>query len=568
VARQGKRCFGWVNHADEIIVLWCDSKNARLQASDGEKNPLRLWPNGKGSGLCRCNLRPLITGLWLPRRACQCDEPRACLLHGHLRIGRDAFGKRMGGVDQHVDHVREQISRKPLRAAKTANTHRQGQGLGACCTSSQRHDCAKALVRSKKLCEGRGLSRSSKDQDIHRTGLMTDNWLTLIGLGEDGRASLSSAAQAALSQAEHVWGGARHFALVGDLTAQTHVWPSPLLDAIPDLLAQKSKRVVVLASGDPFCYGIGATLVRYIPAQEMRSFPQPSSFSLAANRMGWPLQDVTCLSAHGRPLDMVRPHLSRGAKLLLLAWDETTPGKLATFLVQRGFGESRITCLEAMGGPREGHCSFAATDTPPRVIDPLHVIAVDVAGEGTALPLTPGRADDLFLNDGQITKAPIRALTLASLAPQPGQLLWDIGGGSGAISIEWMLAHSSLRAIAIEERPDRAARIRDNALRLGVPHLQVVEGVAPAALEGLPQPDAIFVGGGGETIIRAALARKPFPARFVVNAVTLETQALVIALHKQHGGHLASFQHGEAVPLGGYNALRQALPLLQWVLGP
>ncbi len=325
---------------------------------------------------------------------------------------------------------------------------------------------------------------------------MTKPWLTLIGLGEDGRDGLSSAAERTLAQADHVWGGVRHFALVGDLAGQKHVWPSPLLDALPALLAQKGQTVVVLASGDPFCFGIGATLARHIPAQEMGSFPQPSSFSLAANRMGWPLQEVACLSVHGRPLEAIRPQLFAGARLLVLAWDETTPATLAAFLSGLGFGASRITCCEAMGGPRENTCAFVAQDGPPRAVDPLHVIALEVLGEGETLPLTPGRADDLFLHDGQITKAPVRALTLAALSPRPGELLWDIGGGSGSIAIEWMLAHQSLRAISIEPRGERSARIRENALRLGVPALRVVEGAAPSALEGLPPPDAIFVGGG------------------------------------------------------------------------
>ena len=396
--------------------------------------------------------------------------------------------------------------------------------------------------------------------------MSVEPWLTLVGIGEDGRAGLSPAALAALAQASLIVGGRRHLALLGPVDAEVLPWTSPMDDTYPALLARRGSPVAVLASGDPYCYGVGAVLARLVPAAEMRCFPQPSAFSLATARLGWAMQDVVALSLCSRPIETLIPALRPGARILALSADSSTPGQVATLLVRRGFGESTLTVLDAMGGPRERIRTATAEGFALEAIDPLNTIAIAVAGAGDTLSMVPGRPNTLFDHDGQITKADIRAVTLARLAPRRGDVLWDIGAGSGSVAIEWMLAHPSNRAHAVERHPDRAARIRRNAAALGVPDLTVVGGAAPEALAGLPTPDAIFVGGGatGAGVLEACLAALKPGGRFVVNAVTIETQALLIERFQSHGGALTTLGHAQADAVGGFHGWRPAMPVTMW----
>ncbi|OYD00540.1 precorrin-6Y C5,15-methyltransferase (decarboxylating) (plasmid) [Rhizobium sp. N4311] len=324
----------------------------------------------------------------------------------------------------------------------------------------------------------------------------------------------------------------------------------------------------MLASGDPFLYGVGATLSRHVAAKEMRTIPAPSAFSLAASRLGWPLQDVAAISLHGRPIDLIRPHLHPGRRIIALTSDERGPGELAALLAADGFGQSQLTVLEALGGTRERRRHALAADFDLTDIDSLNVCALQIAaGEGARiLPFAAGLEDALFEHDGQITKREIRAMTLSALAPRHGELLWDIGAGSGSISIEWMLANPSLTAIAVEQSPERAARVARNATAFGVPHLAVVEGEAPGALAGLPEPDAIFLGGGGSEpgVIDAAIPALKRGGRLVANAVTLEMEAVLLSEHTKRGGSLTRIEISRAGPVGGMNGWRPAMPVTQW----
>jgi precorrin-6Y C5,15-methyltransferase (decarboxylating) len=326
--------------------------------------------------------------------------------------------------------------------------------------------------------------------------------------------------------------------------------------------------VVVLGSGDPFLYGVGATLSRRIGAAEMHVIPAPSSFSLAASRLGWPLQKVATVSLHGRPLDLIRPHLHHGRRIIALTSDAETPGQLAQLLRVSGFGQSELHVLEALGGQRERQRHARADCFDLAAVDPLNVCAIEVvAGEGArTIAFTPGLSDALFEHDGQITKQDVRAITLAALAPCHGELLWDIGAGSGSIGIEWMLADPSLRAIAIEQSSERAARIARNAFAFGVPGLAIVEGVAPGALANLPEPDAIFVGGGGSEagLLEAALQALKRGGRIVANAVTLEMEAMLLSMHQKNGGMLTRIEIAGAASLGGMKGWRPAMPVTQW----
>lgn len=398
----------------------------------------------------------------------------------------------------------------------------------------------------------------------------TGRWLSIVGIGEDGIEGLSPVARDLVARAEIVFGGERHLGLAAPLIrGHAKPWPSPFSQAVDEVLGMRGRQVCVLASGDPFFYGIGSVLAGHVAAEETVVVPAPSAFSLAAARMGWSLPEMVLVSVHGRALDRIRPHLHPGARILALTSDSEGAGALAHLLTESGFGGSRLTVLEALGGRKEQIRSATAARFDLAPIAALNTVAIEVAADRGAriIAYTPGLDDALFEHDGQITKREVRALTLSSLAPLRGQLLWDIGAGSGSVAIEWMLADASLRAIAIEGRADRAARIVRNATGLGAPGLEVVEGFAPEALDGLPQPDAIFAGGGASAphVLEAAIAALRVGGRLVVNAVTLETEAGLIARHAALGGEIIRLAVSRAASIGGKTGWRPAMPVTQWV---
>jgi precorrin-6Y C5,15-methyltransferase (decarboxylating) len=394
-------------------------------------------------------------------------------------------------------------------------------------------------------------------------------WLSILGIGEDGVEGLSPDARARLARATLVVGGARHLSLASSLiTGERLAWPSPMDSAYPTLLARRGEPVVVLASGDPFCHGIGAVLARLVPIAQITCLPAPSAFSLACARLGWPLHDTGLVSLCGHPLALLRPRLQPGGRLLVLSADATTPAQVAALLRETGFGASVLHILEALGGPHERHRRSLAEQPLPDDIAPLNLLAIELVAAPNApvLPLAPGLADDLFAHDGQITKREIRAVTLSSLAPRRGELLWDIGCGSGSIAIEWRLRHPSNRAIGIEPHAARAARARANAERLGAPGLRIIEAAAPDALADLPTPDAVFLGGGARrqgVIATAWQALRP-GGRIVANAVTLETETALVAAHAAHGGTLTRLAVERLDRIGDLHGFRPAMTVTQW----
>ncbi|CAH2408630.1 precorrin-6y C5,15-methyltransferase (decarboxylating) subunit CbiE [Mesorhizobium escarrei] len=397
----------------------------------------------------------------------------------------------------------------------------------------------------------------------------TSKWLTVIGIGDDGVAGLGNEAKRLIAEAEFVFGGTRHLALVASLAkGEARAWPTPFDAEMRDVLALSGRRVCVLASGDPFFHGVGVTLARKVPPQEMQVIPAPSAFSLAAARLGWALQGIETISLHGRSLDLIRPLLHPGSRILALTSDGDAPAAIARLLTELDFGASRLTILEALGGPNERLRSARADAFDLEKVNPLNVLAIEVDSilEARILPLTSGIADHLFEHDGQITKREVRAITLSALAPRRGELLWDIGAGSGSVGIEWMLAHPTMRAVAIEADPTRAARIRRNGSTCGVPGLAVVEGSAPQALAGLGAPDAIFIGGGGSDtgVLETAIEALRAGGRLVANAVTLEMEALLLARHASLGGDLTRIALTRASPVGSMQAWRPAMPVTQW----
>lgn len=388
--------------------------------------------------------------------------------------------------------------------------------------------------------------------------------MTILGIGEDGADGLSVAARAALDAAELVMGATRHLALLPGLRCEAVAWPVPFAEGIPLLLAQRGRRVVLLASGDPFWFGAGTSIAQHLAPAEWIAHPAPSSFALAAARLCWPLQDTPCLGLHAAPCARLRPHLAPGRRVLVLVRDGAAAGALAQYLVEAGFGGSTLHILEALGGPRERvRRAVASTYGPEDVAHPV-AIGVEVRGEGAVLPASSGRPDTWFASDGQLTKQPVRALTLSALAPRPGELLWDVGAGSGSIGIEWLLAHPANRAVAIEADPVRADRARGNAVALGVDRLEVHIGRAPDLLpEGAP--DAVFIGGGlSQALLEALWDRLPAGSRLVANAVTLESEALLACWHGRVGGSLLRIELADAVLLGTRHGWKARYPVVQW----
>jgi precorrin-6Y C5,15-methyltransferase (decarboxylating) len=397
----------------------------------------------------------------------------------------------------------------------------------------------------------------------------SSRWLSIVGIGQDGADSLSPLAKSLVSSAELVVGGARHLELAAQLIKGERLpWPSPLHNAFPEILARRGRPVVVLASGDPFNFGVGKQIASLVSADELVSVPQPSSFSLASNRLSWALQDAATITLHGRALESLIRYLQPGARILALSWDGATPAKAAKLLSERGFGGSSIAVLEDLGGPKERVTHHRADVFELTGVSPLNVTAIEVAAgpKSRVIGLSPGLDDDFFESDGQLTKREVRAVTLAALAPRQGELLWDIGLGAGSIAIEWLLRHSSLRAIGVEEREDRAARAMRNALALGTPDLQVIIGPAPQALAGLSPPNAVFIGGGftDEGVFEAAWTALQPGGRIVANAVTLESETRLKEVFERHGGELVRIEIDKAVKIGGFHGWRPAMPVIQW----
>lgn len=390
------------------------------------------------------------------------------------------------------------------------------------------------------------------------------SWLTVVGIGEDGFKGLGKNARHALLRATRIVGGQRQLDLLpACIRGERQLWPSPF--SLEPVLAQRGEPICVLASGDPMFFGVGASLARQVPNAEMLILPAPSSCSIAAARMGWPLQEVVTLSVVARPLAALNAQLFSGVRLLVLSNDGQSPTAIAALLRERGFGPSRLTVLEHLGGEAERRIEGVANDwSDPQIAD-LNLIAIECIAE----PNTPrlsrlaGLPDSAFQHDGQLTKRDLRAITLARLAPVPGELLWDVGAGSGSIGIEWMRAHPSCRALAIEADEGRQLLIEHNRDALGVPGLQLIRGKAPQALAGLERPDAIFIGGGvtREGVLDTCWAQLKPGGRLIANAVTLQSEVTLMAWRERHGGELTRIHVAQAQPLGEFDTWRQALPI-------
>jgi precorrin-6Y C5,15-methyltransferase (decarboxylating) len=389
--------------------------------------------------------------------------------------------------------------------------------------------------------------------------------VTVVGIGADGWPGLPPRSRTAIEQAGVLVGSPRQLALVPDaVTGRRVPLPSPLLPGLPDLIAAHTgAAMVVLASGDPMFYGIGATLVKLLGAAHLVVLPHPSSVSVAAARLGWPLDDLDVVSLVGRPRELLHPLLQPGRRVLALTAEPTAAADIRALLEARGFGASPVSVLADLDSEQE---VVAPADGQPH--SRLAIVAIECRLDPGAAPLprVPGLPDDAFEQDGQITKHEIRALVLAALAPVPGQLLWDVGAGSGSVGIEWMRVHPASRAIAVEPRADRRERIGRNAAALGVPGLVVVAGAAPEALAGLPRPDAVFIGGGVTTdgVVDTCWEALAAGGRLVANAVTIEGQGALAGWRDRLGGTLIRISLERADRLGTFTTWRPALAVVQW----
>ncbi|PSB52407.1 precorrin-6y C5,15-methyltransferase (decarboxylating) subunit CbiE [Chamaesiphon polymorphus] len=394
-------------------------------------------------------------------------------------------------------------------------------------------------------------------------------WLSVIGIGEGGVGELSPGARGFIDRASLIVGGKRHLAMLGECPQAQLVWASPIESSIASILKYRGNPVCVLASGDPLCYGIGVTLLRYVSIAEMTIMPAPSTFSLACARLGWTLTEVETVSLCGRSPDFLAAILSPNAKLLVLSADADTPQIVANLLTQLGYGDSRMTVLEHLGGDRERISSDIARLRAKTDVAALNAIAIECRIDADKTPLNrlPGLPESAFHHDGQLTKREVRAITLAALAPMPGELLWDVGAGCGSIGIEWLRSHPRCRAIAIEQHTHRLHFITDNMSALGTPHLQLVQGKAPEALADLATPDAIFIGGGvtAPGLLDTCWTALRSGGRLVANAVTVESELELLRWQQQNGGELSRIAIQRTQNIGGFLGWKPLIPVTQLV---
>ncbi len=409
---------------------------------------------------------------------------------------------------------------------------------------------------------------------------ITKKWIYVIGIGEDGWDDLSADSRELLYKSEIVIGGERHLKMIpGDWEGERIIWASPIREAVTKILDWRpsergsGKKVAVMASGDPLCYGIAAKLLRHLPIEEIWIKPALSTFSLICSRVGWSLPDIETLTIHGRPLEMLHTFVQPGAKLLVLNQDEGSPKQAAELLAARGFGKSQITVLEHLGGSKERQFSGQADSWNHPDGAALNAMAIEcIAGtRANVLARIPGLPDDAFLHDGQLTKREIRAATLSRLMPVVDQVLWDVGAGCGSVAIEWMRCNPRCKAVAIEKSESRLKMIQQNAFQLGVPMLDIVPGNAPEVLVDLPAPDAIFIGGGlsGGNMLETCWNALNPGGRLVANAVTLEGEQKLVQWQKVNAekngasGDLARLAVSHVETIGKFQSWKEVRSVTQ-----
>ena len=369
-------------------------------------------------------------------------------------------------------------------------------------------------------------------------------WLTIIGMDAGGYASLSPEAQAVLQDTPTIMAPPRHLAALPQLSGDQIVWPVPFSEGIEKLLKLRGSRVVVIFSGDPFWFGAGSQIIQKLDRREWCAIPAQSCFSLAAAELGWPIEKTFQLGLHSASFSRLRPYLAVGQKLMVTVRDGESVNSLNDYLIETGFGDSELWVLESLGSASQNVTKTLAKEKIKRKFQHPLMVGIKVFGSGKVLSQASGLIDDWFENDGQITKQPIRALTLSALAPQTGQHLWDLGSGSGSIAIEWLLSGPSMKATSVEKNSIRAENINLNAAKLGVDWIEVIESDIMDALSELDRPDAVFIGGGFSAESFEKIWKIiPAGTRLVVNGVTIETDRLIVDCAENFGGQLLRFEY-------------------------
>ncbi|MDA9673455.1 precorrin-6y C5,15-methyltransferase (decarboxylating) subunit CbiE [Paracoccaceae bacterium] len=392
-------------------------------------------------------------------------------------------------------------------------------------------------------------------------------WLTIIGMDAGGYASLSPETQLVLKDTPIIMAPSRHLASLPKLSGDQIEWPVPFSEGIEKLLTLRGNRAVVIFSGDPFWFGAGSQITQHLDRKEWRVIPAQSCFSLAAGELGWPIERTVQLGLHSAPFSRLRPYLVAGQFLMVTLRDGEAIGSLSEYLIDTGFGDSELWVLESLGSINKNVTKIQAKEKINKKFQHPLMVGIKVLGSGKTLSQASGLSDDWFVNDGQITKQPIRALTLSALAPQKGQHLWDLGSGSGSIAIEWLLSGSSMKATAVEKNLARAENINLNASKLGVDWVEVIQSDSMDVLNKLDRPDAVFIGGGFSTKLFAKIWEIiPVGTRVVVNGVTIETDHLIIDCAERFGGQLLRFEYSQPKKIGGKSSWKASYPITQWVV--
>ena len=392
-------------------------------------------------------------------------------------------------------------------------------------------------------------------------------WLTIIGINGDDINTLPQKAIQSIKCAELIMGAKRHLKIIQLISKKTVHWPSPFEEGIQKLLNLRGKKIVVLVSGNAFWYGAGSVLAEKLDLNEWICFQSPSTFSLAASKIGWAIQDTLCFGLHSAPLETIRPYLAPKIKFIILLKDGSKVIELAEWLSLQNFGESDLFIMESLGFKDERLRHTKANKLNFYNIDHPVCVGIIISGDGLVLPLSSGKPDIFFKNDGQMTKQPIRALTMSALAPKPFEHLWDIGSGSGSISIEWLLTHKTNSVSAIECKSSRVKQIKLSANKLGLSNLFVYEGKIQNILNKLKKPDVVFIGGGlTNKLLTDIWETVPKSTRIIINSVTLETTSILIKAQKKYGGSLQKIELSNITKLGNKRTWSKNYPIIQWVV--
>ncbi len=403
----------------------------------------------------------------------------------------------------------------------------------------------------------------------------------VVGMACHQQGLLPEGARQALSAADYILGARRHLETLRgalDLGAACR-WeelPQPFQRLLERLRRYEGRRIVLLASGDPLLYGAGSWLLGQLERRALVFHSNVSSVQAACARAGIPWEKLEIISLHGRPLEGLRARLRQGRYYALLTDAGSSPKAVARELRAAGYGEGRLWAAEDLGTPRERvrEYSVAQLCSSRARFSAQLVLLVHNRGRGAVLPEFPGFADEHFAGGGtdgggMLSKREVRLAILSLLSPRAGDLAWDVGAGCGSVAVEWARWNPQGCIYAVERAAQRRALLEANRARFGVAaNLHLVAGEAPAALEALPPPEGVFVGGGGARlgeILEYCWQRLQPGGRLVASAVTEDSRAVLCAFGAERGGTASRWTEiavSRGEQLGRALLLRPRLPVL------